>query len=109
MISRHKISIFVVATLIAGSFFLGLPETGIAQLTCCQISSDTCIDNSGDGGAIPCNSSENVVPGAFCNEANNQCTVADNVPTLSEWGLISTAAILGFIGFIVIRRRKVVA
>ncbi len=32
-----------------------------------------------------------------------------NVPTLSEWGLIAMAGILGIIGFIVIRRRKVTA
>ena len=31
------------------------------------------------------------------------------VPTLSEWGLIATAAVLGFIGFIAIRRRKATA
>jgi len=31
------------------------------------------------------------------------------VPTLSEWGLIATAGILGFIGFMVIRRRQVTA
>lgn len=29
-----------------------------------------------------------------------------NVPTLSEWGLIATAAVLGFIGFIFISRRN---
>jgi len=29
-----------------------------------------------------------------------------NVPTLSEWGLISMAALLGIVGFMVIRRRK---
>jgi len=32
-----------------------------------------------------------------------------NVPTLSEWGLIAMAGVLGIIGFIVIRRRKAVA
>lgn len=31
------------------------------------------------------------------------------VPTLSEWGLISMAGILGIVGFMVIRRRKVTA
>jgi len=30
-----------------------------------------------------------------------------NVPTLSEWGLIAMAGILGIVGFMVIRRRKV--
>ena len=32
-----------------------------------------------------------------------------NVPTLSEWGLIALATILGIVGFMVIRRRKVAA
>jgi len=32
-----------------------------------------------------------------------------NVPTLSEWGLIATAGILGMIGIFVIRRRKLTA
>jgi len=35
--------------------------------------------------------------------------VATNVPTLSEWGLIAMAAVLGIVGFMVIRRRKVSA
>ncbi len=32
-----------------------------------------------------------------------------NVPTLSEWGLIAMALVLGIVGFMVIRRRKVTA
>ncbi len=32
-----------------------------------------------------------------------------NVPTLSQWGLIAMAGILGIVGFMVIRRRKVTA
>ncbi len=32
-----------------------------------------------------------------------------NIPTLSEWGLIAMAVILGIVGFMVIRRRKVAA
>ena len=31
------------------------------------------------------------------------------VPTLSEWGLIAMAGILGIVGYMFIRRRKVVA
>jgi len=31
------------------------------------------------------------------------------IPTLSEWGLIAMAAVLGIVGFMVIRRRKVAA
>jgi len=35
--------------------------------------------------------------------------LARPIPTLSEWGLIAMAGILGFVGFMVIRRRKVAA
>ncbi len=35
--------------------------------------------------------------------------VATSVPTLSEWGLISMAGLLGIVGFMVIRRRQVTA
>ena len=35
--------------------------------------------------------------------------IPSNVPTLSQWGLIAMAGILGIVGFMVIRRRKVSA
>ncbi|MGB3364413.1 MAG: IPTL-CTERM sorting domain-containing protein, partial [Thermodesulfobacteriota bacterium] len=39
----------------------------------------------------------------------NAVRLPTNVPTLSEWGLISMAAILGIVGFMVMRRKKVAA
>lgn len=39
----------------------------------------------------------------------NPPDVVRNVPTLSEWGLIAMAGILGLVGFIVIRRRNAAA
>jgi len=65
--------------------------------------------------------------GVGWNDCTENCTVGDNcpptssyfvqcdlpdkvvspIPTLSEWGLIAMAGVLGIIGFIVIRRRKV--
>jgi len=33
--------------------------------------------------------------------------ITRGIPTLSEWGLIAMAGILGIVGFLVIRRRKV--
>jgi len=93
--------------------FLALTEKGFAEVAqiplCCQNSPDSCFDNSGSGGLIKCKSEDDLVPGAFCDEATNLCTRIDNVPTLSEWGLISMAAILGIVGFMVLRRRKVSA
>jgi len=35
--------------------------------------------------------------------------ITRNVPTLSEWGLIAMAGILGLVGFMVMRRRKALA
>ena len=35
--------------------------------------------------------------------------VPTSVPTLSEWGLIAMASILGIVGFMVMRRGKVTA
>ena len=45
------------------------------------------------------------------NRAFDQCPEPEprTVPTLSEWGLIAMAGILGIVGFIVMRRRKVTA
>ena len=34
---------------------------------------------------------------------------ARNIPTLSEWGLIAMAGVLGMVGFIAIRRKKATA
>ena len=39
-----------------------------------------------------------------CLFVNN--VIPQNVPTLSEWGIIAMAGILGMVGFMVIRRRK---
>jgi len=43
-----------------------------------------------------------------CGGDNSTCAVQP-IPTLSEWGLIAMAAVLGKVGFMVIRRRKVTA
>jgi IPTL-CTERM motif len=45
----------------------------------------------------------------FTNLSFGDCTIARNIPTVSEWGLIAMASILGIVGFMVIRRRKVTA
>ena len=42
-----------------------------------------------------------------CTFTNSQ--VITNVPTLSEWGLIAMAGILGIVGYLVMRRKRVTA
>ena len=110
MLSRHKFLFYIAVAVFACSFFLSFPETGHSQYSCCQNAPNTCNDNSGNGGGVVCNAAENVFPGEFCDESNGLCTsFTKDVPTLSEWGLITMAGLLGFIGYMVIRRRKATA
>jgi len=44
-----------------------------------------------------------------CTQPNPPTEVITPIPTLSEWGLIVMAGILGIVGFMVMRRRKVTA
>jgi IPTL-CTERM motif len=105
---KNRISLFVATFLIIGFFFLALPEKGYSGIPteCCQSTPTTCFD--ANGGGLAC-----VVPfqeGAVC--IDGMCTspqVINAVPTLSELGLIAMASILGLVGFMVIRRRKVTA
>jgi len=85
---------------------------------CCQFQPNECFDfDQGDNGDV---STEDPVqacllsdlrPG-FCNETTGLCTSereARNVPTLSQWGFIAFAGVLGIIVFVAIRRRNVTA
>lgn len=114
---------FVLAFLIIGFFFLALPEKGYSGLAfqlpgCCQFIDDfegsECgiIDGALDISA--CNEFGGIpLSGETCNEETRFCSgfsPTTNVPTLSEWGLIAMAGVLGIIGFfMVIRRRKATA
>ena len=53
---------------------------------------------------------DDVVVGAeTSNIVEKEWIVIRNVPTLSEWGLIAIATLLGIIGYMVVRRRQVAA
>ncbi|MGB2691666.1 MAG: IPTL-CTERM sorting domain-containing protein [Thermodesulfobacteriota bacterium] len=119
-----SISTVVIVLLLLGFLFIALPQKGFAGIpmppsepTCCQYIAE-------EGGEFTCEDGldgfcqeikgENliVLPGERCNIRTNLCQEAipsANVPTLSEWGLIAMAGVLGLIGFMVIRRRKVTA
>ena len=63
------------------------------------------IVRTGDWGGI-----DGPTCGALTQRMNVIVTIrASSIPTLSEWGLIAMAGILGIVGFMVIRRRKVTA
>jgi len=83
----------------------------------------TGLDNTVAGAlaAAPLFNSNDTIPGdllsGLTQEQLNEClnwdsppaTSPTNIPTLSEWGLIAMAGILGIVGFMVMRRRKVTA
>jgi len=80
----------------------------ISELGCCVIEPGDCVQ---DVDSRDCFDNEH---GIFWHPANGcsqvqQCLPQRDVPTLSEWGLIAMAGILGIAGLIVIRRRKVTA
>ncbi len=103
---------FVVAFLTFGFLLLALPEEGFSgvstEVDCCQ-GEGQCEDTA--GGPIMC-TEEDFVPNAFCDRETGQCTqiISErNIPTLSEWGLMAMAGVLGIAGFIIIRRKKAAA
>ena len=112
---KDRISLFLAVFLTIGFLFVALPEKGYAGIDmlpsnfdCCSNGSE-CFDNvDSPGDKIPCPKEGVPEEGAVCS-VSNQCVpyVQQNVPTISEWGLITMAGILGLVGFMVIRRKKV--
>lgn len=105
-----RLSITLIAVLAFSFLFLALPENGYAQdqfLGCCQFE-DLCRNITDIECAVE--QGLNFFIEQSCNEQTGQCSgsgpdTVRNIPTLSEWGLIAMASILGLVGFIVMRRR----
>ena len=75
---------------------------------CCVISAGNCNNNQLIGA---CDEDEGMAwfLDTDCSEVP-QCQIVNTpIPTITQWGLIALASILGIISFIVIRRRKVTA
>ena len=76
---------------------------------CCLVQEGICnpdqtrLECFGEG-----NDAERWFDGKSCSEIPQCAPLPRNVPTLSEWGLIAMAGILGIVGFMVIRRRKAI-
>ena len=104
------ISTFVIGVLLFSVLFIALPEkgySGVSIVGCCQFLG-TC-SNVVEGQQFclgEFNEGEVCLDGIVCDDAPIE---PRNVPTLSEWGLIAMAGILGIVGFMVIRRKKVTA
>jgi hypothetical protein len=113
---QKRIYLFSLSILLIGFLFLVTAQIGLAGFAtvnpyCCQSEGD-CVDST--EGPIAC-IVESVVEDAICNEDTRLCeTILQprserQIPTLTEWGLMAMAGLMGIVGFIVIRRRKVAA
>jgi hypothetical protein len=118
MAINRGISLYVTALFLIGFFFFALPQLSNSQeieLGCCQYGLGAGNLFCADSGnicplPIPPTTFDGFFPGETCNQDSGVCTgLVNEVPTLSEWGLIATAGILGIAGFMVIRRRKATA
>ena len=126
MISKNSVSVLFTALLIIGFFIVALPENGYSGTPsiatgCCQLSERSQMTESVDNRfeLYKCIDETDVkvckdqngefFPGDLCNLQTGMCELVRptrNVPTLSEWGLVAMAGVLGVIGFIAIRRKK---
>ena len=127
MTNKNILSTLAISLLVFSFLFLALPEksySGVPPLPggppCCDLPGGTCF-----GGETAQDQCDGNIPGPCelgnCEFFGNSICVADpemgnnfgscvvrttNVPTLSEWGLVAMAGILGILGFIMVIRRK---
>jgi len=85
-----------------------------------ELDSIECTQGQQDCDDVPClnitiDEETNSITAECLAEDEGSCTFTNvrvattEVPTLSEWGLIAMAGVLGIVGFMVMRRRKVTA
>jgi hypothetical protein len=116
-----SISVFTILLLVFTLNLLDLSKKAMAGVptmditTCCQYitpdGQDFCEEFDGVGGCLVPKEGEvvDVFIDSTCDEDLGVCQVPSYVPTLSEWGLIAMAGVLGIVGFMVLRRRKIAA
>ena len=110
--SKNCLFSLALSFLLVSFLFLASAQKGFAGLAttipvCCQFDG-FCSENL-EGGPLMC-IENGIVENATCNEDTGLCDPLQRpIPTLSEWGLIAMAGILGIAGFIVTRRKKAAA
>jgi len=118
MANKRSLPLVLVLTLAFGFLLLAMPEKGYSQpepVACCQweLEGQLACSTISQGVlcAIPIDAEFiGIFDNLECDEGTGQCVRATtNVPTLSEWGLIAMAGVLGVVGFMVIRRKRATA
>lgn len=112
---KPGVFLFILSILIAGPLFVTVAEGGLAPVTpregCCtcplEPGCSTTPQNECPSGCI-------FINGQVCSDqgvcvTQSDQTEANPIPTLTEWGLIAVAGILGAAGLLAIRKRKAAA
>lgn len=111
----RAISKITISLLVFSFLFIALPQNTSAQPVpfggCCQfvdscqnLSQDACIADPTSMEFFineECSTDSRFCPSFVLGEPD-----VSNVPTLSQWGLIAMAGVLGIIGFMVVRRKR---
>lgn len=118
MIFKRMTKMLIITLALTGYSFLAASEqshAGFATIgdACCQLEG-SCFDFGDQNPEAPPLAciAEDVVDNSTCNEQTGLCTpisAINTVPTLSKWGLIAMAAVLGIAGYIIVRRKRVSA
>lgn len=112
--SGIRVSFFLITILAFGFALLVPPDDGLAgvmpiPIACCQ-QEGSCFDVT--EGPESCTDGV-FVDNALCNQITGQCVGGGEevsaIPTLSEWGLVAAAAVLGVAGYLVVRRKRAAA
>ena len=83
-----------------------VPPGWILDDIVCESRDSVTISEISNGISFSCSGGGGGAPHATCTFFNVK-VVTSPIPTLSEWGLVAMAGILGLVGFMVIRRKKV--
>jgi hypothetical protein len=108
---RKQCLLFLAVLLTSCLFFLAATEKSFSGMP--PIGTDCCEANGSCFNLTPLQEClGEVFEGASCNEQTGMCVqrvapIASPIPTLSEWGLIAMAAVLGIAGYLIVRRRRV--
>jgi len=112
---RNQCLLFLVVFIVSCLFFFASTDEGYCgsmpvQTFCCQLAEGGCFNFEEE--TVLCVGE--VFENESCNEAAGLCAsqvspITSPIPTLSEWGLIAMAGVLGIVGYIVVRRKKITA
>jgi len=78
----------------------------VDKVGCCVLGPDNCVEDIGVEDCFRVEMGDIWNPGDSCSEVPQCVVIKTPIPTISQWGLIALAGILGIVGFIMVMRRR---